>query len=161
MKYFFDTEFIANNNILELISIGIVAEDGREYYAVSSEFNLDNASTWVKNNVICLLEHEKTWKWKEIIKSEIKEFLRNDENIEFYGWFSAYDWVLFCQLFGNMMTMPENFPHRCNDLAQTWHDLKMRFNFIPLPSHLYRHHHALDDDKWIRDIYDVITDFEK
>ena len=52
MKYFFDTEFrqaVHNplvgkkHNYLELISIGIVAEDGREYYAVSKDFDINAA----------------------------------------------------------------------------------------------------------------------
>src|SRR4051812_11038169 len=34
MKYFYDTEFLEDGQTIELISIGIVAEDGREYYAV-------------------------------------------------------------------------------------------------------------------------------
>lgn len=57
MKYFIDTEFLEGTqakrvfgfNIgqtkptIDLISIGIVAEDGREYYAISKEFNLKEA----------------------------------------------------------------------------------------------------------------------
>lgn len=61
MKYFFDTEFIEdiskwtlakNRHFIDLISIGIVAEDGREYYAISKDFNPDDASQWVKENVL-------------------------------------------------------------------------------------------------------------
>ena len=54
MKYFLDTEFLEGTqkkrflgipygdtlNTIDLISIGIVAEDSREYYAISKEFNL-------------------------------------------------------------------------------------------------------------------------
>lgn len=58
MKYFLDTEFLEGTQkekfpislfrkkskpTIELISIGIVAEDGREYYAISKDFNLDEA----------------------------------------------------------------------------------------------------------------------
>jgi hypothetical protein len=57
MKYYFDTEFLegAQSNrfmgikigetkpTIDLISIGIVAEDGREYYAASKDFNLKEA----------------------------------------------------------------------------------------------------------------------
>lgn len=39
MKYFIDTEFIEEPGLIELISIGIVAEDGQEFYAISKEFN--------------------------------------------------------------------------------------------------------------------------
>jgi hypothetical protein len=52
MKYFIDTEFIEGPQktffgytkpTIDLISIGIVAEDGREYYAISKDFNLIEA----------------------------------------------------------------------------------------------------------------------
>jgi hypothetical protein len=37
MRYFYDTEFLEDGKTIELISIGIVAEDGREYYAVNAD----------------------------------------------------------------------------------------------------------------------------
>lgn len=52
MKYFLDTEFIEGTQkklfghtkpTIELISIGIVSEDKREYYAISKDFNLKEA----------------------------------------------------------------------------------------------------------------------
>lgn len=57
MKYFIDTEFIEGSQTkrllsipigktrptIDLISIGIVCEDGREYYAISKDFNLKEA----------------------------------------------------------------------------------------------------------------------
>ena len=65
MKYFLDTEFIEGfkkplfgkrRHFIDLISIGIVAEDGREYYAVSNEFNTKDADNWVRKNVIDKIE---------------------------------------------------------------------------------------------------------
>ena len=52
MKYFIDTEFLEGTQktllgntkpTIDLISIAVVGEDGREYYAVSKEFNLKEA----------------------------------------------------------------------------------------------------------------------
>lgn len=58
MKYFIDTEFLEGPQqekfpislfrkqtppTIDLISIGIVSEDGREYYAISKDFNLEEA----------------------------------------------------------------------------------------------------------------------
>jgi len=58
MKYYIDTEFLEGRqrekfpinlfrketpNTIDLISIGIVAEDGREYYEISKDFNLKEA----------------------------------------------------------------------------------------------------------------------
>jgi len=63
-KYFIDTEFIEGfhkplfgkrRHFIDLISIGIVAEDGREYYAISNEFKEKDADQWVKDNVISKL----------------------------------------------------------------------------------------------------------
>ena len=68
MKYFIDTEFLEGNQkekfpvslfrkhtkpTIDLISIGIIAEDGREYYAISKDFNLKetwNRSQWKKRS---------------------------------------------------------------------------------------------------------------
>ena len=52
VRYFYDTEFIDNGRIIELISIGVVAEDGREYYAISTEFDPERAGRWVRANVL-------------------------------------------------------------------------------------------------------------
>ena len=57
MKYFFDTEFSENGSTIDLISIGIVAEDGREFYAQNSECKFDNANDFVWRNVFPHLGH--------------------------------------------------------------------------------------------------------
>jgi hypothetical protein len=57
LRYYYDTEFIEDGKTIELISIGIVAEDGREYYAVNSEAPMDRirADDWLMRNVISSL----------------------------------------------------------------------------------------------------------
>lgn len=66
MRYYIDTEFISGfkssyfrlplsykqRHFIDLISIGIVASDGREYYAISNEFNPNDADNWVRENVL-------------------------------------------------------------------------------------------------------------
>jgi hypothetical protein len=52
MRYFFDTELIEDGKTIDLISIGIVAEDGREFYALSKECDFSKASDWVLENVL-------------------------------------------------------------------------------------------------------------
>ena len=37
MKYFYDCEFIDDGHTIQLVSLGMVAEDGRAYYAQSTE----------------------------------------------------------------------------------------------------------------------------
>ena len=51
-RYFYDCEFIEDGRTIELISIGVVAEDGREFYAVSTEFDPGRANPWVRRHVL-------------------------------------------------------------------------------------------------------------
>ena len=59
MKYWLDTEFIEDGKTITLLSIGIVAEDGREYYAqqTQSENTYRTASDWVARNVYPHMRH--------------------------------------------------------------------------------------------------------
>lgn len=61
IKYFLDTEFIEafhkpllgkRRHFIDLISIGIVCEDGREYCAISNEYDPKDAGGWVIEHVI-------------------------------------------------------------------------------------------------------------
>ena len=58
MKYFLDTEFHEYKrkgiDTIELISIGIVNEEGKEYYAVCNEFDVKAAwdNEWLRENVL-------------------------------------------------------------------------------------------------------------
>ena len=211
MKYFLNTEFLEGTQryrksflealfatkihtlpTIDLISIGIVAEDGREYYAISKDFNLKEAWNrfdkvinkqyplgpaydkiyWIRENVLkpiwielSLLKNPEYSKndikivWNELsnrgryvrmqllislygktnkqIAKEVKEFVYSKEdvlynhedcktnhigevrsNIQFYGYYCDYDWVVFCWLFGRMIDLPKGFPMYCNDLKQ-------------------------------------------
>jgi 3' exoribonuclease, RNase T-like len=51
VKYWIDTEFIEGPYTIDLISIGVVAEDGREFYAESNEVDWSKASRWTLLNV--------------------------------------------------------------------------------------------------------------
>lgn len=55
--FFYDTEFLEDGKTIELISIGIVSGDGREYYAVNSEMPLDRIKEddWMVRNVLSSL----------------------------------------------------------------------------------------------------------
>src|SRR5690349_23977958 len=51
-RYFYDCEFIEDGRIVDLVSIGVVDEFGREFYAVSTEFDDSRAVPWVRRNVL-------------------------------------------------------------------------------------------------------------
>lgn len=62
MNYYLDQEFIEGfrkswifgrkRHFIDLISISIIAEDGRGYYAICSEYDFYKASPWVVENVL-------------------------------------------------------------------------------------------------------------
>ena len=56
MRFWFDTEFIEDGKTIDLLSIGIVAEDGSTFYAESTDADLSRGSEWVQHNVIVHLD---------------------------------------------------------------------------------------------------------
>lgn len=56
-KYFFDTEFIEDGRSIDLISMGLVCEDGRSLYVQNAECDFKKASDWVWRNVFPHLLH--------------------------------------------------------------------------------------------------------
>ena len=73
MRYFYDTEFIDNGRTIELISIGVAADDGREYYAISTEFNPERAGSWVRRHVLPKLPSpaSRLWRSRRQIRSDL------------------------------------------------------------------------------------------
>lgn len=146
MKYFLDEEFIESgpHHPIQLISIGIVAEDGREFYAQSSEFDASMASDWVKKNVLSKLDPRGDYVSLYDIAQRIIAFVGADAKPEFWGYYADYDWVVFCQIFGTMMDLPKGFPMYCRDIKQLcdW------MGNPKLPEQVSGEHNALADAQW-------------
>ena len=126
MRYFYDTEFIEDGTTIDLISIGVVAEDGREFYAVSTEFDPERAGTWVRRNVLTKLPSPSSpaWRSRERIRGELLEFLvpRPGDEPELWAWIAAYDHVALCQLWGPMTALPRSLPRFTRELRQHWEE---------------------------------------
>lgn len=123
MRYFYDTEFIEDGATIELISIGIVAEDGREYYAVSTDFDSARANPWVRENVLAKLPAKGEPQWKPLarIRDEVHAFLSAGHTPpELWAWVGAYDHVVLAQLWGDMAGLPKNLPRYTRELKQYW-----------------------------------------
>jgi len=52
MNLFFDTEFTGLHQNTTLISIGIVSEDNKKFYAEFADFDIDQCNNWIKENVL-------------------------------------------------------------------------------------------------------------
>lgn len=147
-RYFYDTEFIersdSGHHWLDLVSIGIVAEDGeREYYAVSTEFAPEYAVPWVRHNVLDKLPSpsDPAWRSRERIRADVLKFLTATGKPELWAWYAAYDHVVLCQLFGVMTDLPRALPRFTRDLRQLWEEA----GSPPLPSPPPDAHDALAD----------------
>lgn len=150
MKYFLDTEFIEDGRTIDLISIGIVSEDGREFYAESWAVNWCRASSWVLGNVKPHLTGENVLDRVEMKKAVLR-FIGNDAP-EFWGYYADYDWVVFCQLFGTMMDLPAGFPMYMRDIKQLCDEL----GNPKLPETGKGEHHALADARWNKKAYEFL-----
>jgi 3' exoribonuclease, RNase T-like len=116
MKYWIDTEFIARPFTIDLISIGVVAENGREFYAESNETDWSKASPWTLENVRPQLDGKGMS--REYIGYAVRNFTDGDEHPVFWGYFPAYDWVALVWLFGGLEELPFHFPQLCLDIKQ-------------------------------------------
>lgn len=221
MNYFIDTEFLEGPQktlfghtkpTIDLISIGIVCEDGREYYSISKDFNLKEAWNrfdivehthtigfghnteiekervyWIRDNVLFPIYTDHvhgdmrnhipfTYKtMKGILKGfgktnkqiaeEIKEFVFNykgdfnqikEDNIQFYGYYSDYDWVAFCWLFGKMIDLPKGFPMFAFDIQQQIEEYKIDKEQLLKEVLQINCHNALQDAIWNKNAYNWI-----
>ncbi|MDX2303994.1 MAG: 3'-5' exoribonuclease [Microscillaceae bacterium] len=157
MKIYIDTEFIEAPNHLELISIGMVKPTGDTYYAISSEFDPNRASDWVKENVIQLLETDIERKTVAVIKEDIVAFI-GYMIPQFWAYFASFDWVLIQWMYGGMSKLPYNFPMYCRDLKQEIDRLQFPPEYFPENKNK---HHALSDAHWNRALHLKLMEYER
>lgn len=173
MLYFYDTEFIENGETIDLISIGVVSEDGREFYTESLDADLSKASPWVVENVITHLWSRQPDKrsanlWtrdggkggllsRQHIRAELLAFCDPEKygKPEFWGYYSAYDHVALCQLFGTMMDLPKGWPMYTRDIKQLCDSL----GNPTLPEQGKGEHHALADARHNQVMYEFLERF--
>lgn len=168
MLYFYDTEFCEDGRTIDLISIGMVCEDGRELYLQNMECQFENASEWVQENVFphltdfdiptlsAVWEHNSSvWMPHNRIGAAVLGFVEgrgsNSKPI-FWGYYADYDHVALCQLFGTMMDLPKGFPMYTRDLKQWCDDL----GNPKLPDQGKGEHNALADARWNKQVYDFL-----
>lgn len=120
---FFDTEFTGLHQNTTLISIGLVSECGKTFYAEFVDYDKSQIDNWLHDNVIenCLylssnspapsctgLSNYSHVGARNTIKADLIDWLNQFEDIEMWSDCLAYDWVLFNQLWGHAFNIPEN-----------------------------------------------------
>lgn len=170
MKIYYDAEFLEDGCTIDLISIGMIAEDGRELYCINRNAPWDRIRSheWLMTNVAPALPRlddpevtsRGTWMlddghrdvYPQFVISELVHcFIRDTPDPELWAWYAAFDHVALAQLFGPMSDLPAGIPTWTNDLRQeAW-----RLGDPPLPEQADGEHHALADARhnMARDIH--------
>ena len=172
MRVTYDTEFIEDGRTIDLISIALVREDGKEYYGIVDSNTTRGSALgpclmdrvvdhyWLRRNVVPSLpisfDEKGDWWWelthpdankvkpRDEIRRDVLRFLMDVPNPSLWAWYAAYDHVALAQLFGRMIDMPVGIPQRTNDIAQEWE----RLGYPLLPEQPSGNHNALEDARF-------------
>jgi len=125
-KIFFDCEFTWLNQNTTLISIWLVSENWKTFYAEFTDYDKSQCNDWINENVISNLEIQEDCKsyYSAItdsiivkntsveIKNNLTSWLRGFWDVEIWSDCLSYDWVLFNTLMANYSNwypeLPEN-----------------------------------------------------
>ena len=184
-RYFYDFEFLEDGVTIDPISIGIVADDGREYYAVNRDADWDRVINhqWLPDNVLPYIPggmvmsdspanvsgSDEMWrpdindtrvKPREMIATEVAAFLTANStdwhDNELWAYYAAYDHVALCQLWGPMMKLPAGVPMWTNDLQQEAARLERLLGADIEKPEQAAEHHALADAWWNAALWDIM-----
>lgn len=129
MNLYFDTEFTGLHKNTTLISIGIISEDGKTFYAELNDYDKSQVDDWLQENVInnlylkpCddpsgigrvdFLDEEHTCCNVvgniDYVACVLKLWVEQFDDIKIWSDCLAYDWVLFNHLFGHAFNLPKN-----------------------------------------------------
>lgn len=164
MRYFLDTEFREPDGDyyleqVELISLGIVSADGREFYAVSSEFDESKCGPWLQANVLAHLGDTPRVS-QATMRAAVRGFVgEGGAHPQFWGYYADYDWYLFCRMMGGWFGLPKTWPKLCRDVAQYQED--MACPTLPSAADFQPAHNALTDARWTRAAWERVEAWRK
>ena len=169
-KLFLDTEFTGLRQNTRLISLALCADDGREFYAEFSDFDESQCDDWLKKNVLSAT------RWA--MDSSAVPFEADEKNVSLcYGdsarvkqallnWLSAYDdveiwadclawdWVLFCELFGGAFELPKQIFYMPFDLVTLFYCKNLDADISRL-EFAKKHHAHLSDGQLHNALFDA------
>jgi hypothetical protein len=128
-KIFFDTEFTGLHQKTTLISIGLISECGKTFYAELTDYDKSQIDDWLEENVINNLylkspspyptnfDNQLVCGPTHQIKWYLKEWISQFESVEMWSDCLAYDWVLFNEIFGHAFNIPKNIYYIPFDLC--------------------------------------------
>ena len=127
---YFDTEFTGLHKDTTLISIGLVSDDNKTFYAEFTDYDESQVDEWIMENVINNLSIKeygvKKDSWNEtiikgnkiLVKFYLSMWLAQFESVQLVSDVSHYDMVLFIDIFGSAFDLPKNVNPSCHDINQ-------------------------------------------
>ncbi|MDB9494729.1 3'-5' exoribonuclease [Spirulina major CS-329] len=170
MLIFLDTEFTGLHQQTTLISLGLVADCDRTFYAEFNDYDPHQLNPWLEANVMPHLSfsdcerhiptlgdrHHRMKSDRATIAQTLRTWFAQFHRIELWADCPAYDWVLFCELFGGSQQLPPGLHYNPYDLATLFHCAGLdatcdRAQFAGLSTLTL--HNALDDAKLAQACY--------
>jgi len=184
MKIFFDTEFTGLHKNTTLISISLIDENDRTFYAEFSDYDECQCDKWIKENVLANLKyanapyseplvnvnknHTNVYGDKDYIRDKLYEWFSLYDNVELVSDVCHYDMVLFIDIFGGAFDLPKNVNAACHDINQDisrYYEISETEAFDFSREELLQNnaiviegnkHNSLYDAKVIKTIYEII-----
>jgi hypothetical protein len=157
------TGWLRKRYTIDLISIALVSDDGRTYYAVNRDMPVRRfrKHKWLMENVVPSLPKghgdrrnhvPKSWlfdyadpvvKPQTQIAREVAAFIQTTNDVALWANYGAYDHVRLCWLWGLMVDLPPGVPMFTNDIQQEAR--RQGLGWDELPKQESSEHNALAD----------------
>lgn len=183
LKIYFDSEFTGLHQQTTLVSIGLIAETGETFYAEFDNWDREALKDkWFAENVAAHLLYDAPFTVRGFpgdvrimnnpmhITANLQYWFKvlveghEVEKIEFWSDTLAYDWVLFCELWGGALKVPDEIYYIPFDLSTLlWTkgidpDIS-REEFAGLTSKAEKHN-SLWDSRIIRSCYERLQSLQ-
>lgn len=149
---FFDTEFTKLHWSAKIISIGLVAEDGRDFYAeLNDTYDHADCSDFVLASVLPLLDGPRSSMSSFELTHKLGAWFEDFERpLALFCDAPAWDWPFLRGIFQTPGTWPPNVSRKERGLTETQNPSRLIDSIKNHPPQGRRLHHALDDAKAIR-----------
>lgn len=179
-KVFFDTEFTGLHKDTTLVSIGLISECGKTFYAELTDYAKGQIDEWLQENVISKLTlsylgHDiencgvtdntdpSNIKFRgtlEHLRVDLTKWLSQFERVEMWSDCLSFDWVLFCNIFGHAFNVPSNVYYIPFDICTLFYAKDIdpdvsREEFAGLKNNAHKHN-ALWDAKVIKSCFEKL-----
>jgi DNA polymerase III epsilon subunit-like protein len=136
LRLFLDTEFTGLHQNTTLISLGMVTEDGKQFYAEPPDYDKEQVNPWIQENVVDKLLGDRLYEWHDrkddenicvvqcpakdlasVIKAWLQTVCGSPDDVEVWHDCGTYDWMLFSELFGGSLKLPSNISYIAFDIC--------------------------------------------